>query len=138
MREWLDKLKMKMAQWMSGRNGSDRLGKDLYILCLVLLILEMFLHTGIMYWLAVIGLGYAIFRALSGNIPARREEERKYLRLREKPAKYFRFLKRQWDDRNTHRYYLCPGCKQTIRVPKGKGKIEIRCPKCGRTFIKKT
>ena len=36
-----------------------------------------------------------------------------------------------------HKYYHCPQCSKMLRVPKGKGKIEIRCT-CGRTFVRKT
>ena len=36
------------------------------------------------------------------------------------------------------RYFRCPNCKQKVRVPKGKGTIEIRCPKCNTKFIKRT
>lgn len=138
MKNWMNRMKETLQQWMSGRNGMDMLGRDLYICCLVLMILEMFLRTGVLYWITLAGLGYGIFRSLSRNIPKRRAEEEKYLKLREKPAKYLRLAKRQWTDRKTHRYFLCPNCRQTIRVPKGKGRIEIRCPKCGTAFIKKT
>ena len=40
-------------------------------------------------------------------------------------------------DRN-NRYFNCPKCRQTVRVPRGKGKISITCPKCREKFIKKT
>jgi len=38
----------------------------------------------------------------------------------------------------SHRYYSCPRCRQPVRVPRGKGKISITCPKCSEKFIKKT
>ena len=34
--------------------------------------------------------------------------------------------------------FVCPTCKQKLRVPRGKGKISITCPKCATSFIKKT
>ena len=36
-----------------------------------------------------------------------------------------------------HKYYHCPQCSKMLRVPKGKGKIAISCPKCKEKFIKK-
>lgn len=36
-----------------------------------------------------------------------------------------------------HRYFACPKCGQTVRVPKGAGKIRVTCPKCGEKFEKK-
>jgi ribosomal protein L37AE/L43A len=71
-------------------------------------------------------LAWAIFRMLSKNVYKRYEENRKYLR----------FLDR-WKDKE-HRYYDCPKCKQTVRVPRGKGKISITCPTCKEKFVKKT
>ena len=40
------------------------------------------------------------------------------------------------DRRN--RYFLCPRCRQTVRVPRGKGRILITCPKCKEKFQRKT
>jgi peptidoglycan/LPS O-acetylase OafA/YrhL len=68
----------------------------------------------------------AIFRSLSRNIYKRYEENRKFL-------VFFQKLK----DKD-HRYYNCPRCRQQVRVPKGKGKISITCPKCREKFIKTT
>ena len=67
-----------------------------------------------------------IFRMLSRNTYKRYQENRKYLTLVER-------LK----DRE-HRYFDCPRCRQPVRVPRGKGKIAITCPKCREKFIKKT
>ena len=69
---------------------------------------------------------FVLFRMFSRNIPARRRENQRFVN----------FLNRLKDRDN--RYFNCPQCHQMVRVPKGKGKINIRCPKCGNKFIKKT
>jgi ribokinase len=70
--------------------------------------------------------GWAVFRSLSRNTYARYQENRKFLQFFEKIK-----------DRD-HRYFDCPRCRQTTRVPRGKGKIAITCPKCKERFIRKT
>ena len=71
-------------------------------------------------------MGMALFRAFSRNTYQRYRENRKFLILVDR-------LK----DRE-HRYFECPRCRQPVRVPKGKGKIAISCPKCRERFVKKT
>ena len=93
-------------------------------------LLSMFLRVPILN-LALTLLSYAlmiwaIFRMLSRNTYKRYQENRRYLRL----------LERMKD--REHRYYDCPRCRQVVRVPRGKGKISITCPKCAEKFIRKT
>ena len=117
-------------RFMQGRYGSDKLNTTILIIGLVVSLLQLFMPTAGLKWafmlISYIFLGLAIFRMLSRNIYKRYEENRKYLRL----------LDRMKD--KEHRYYECPRCRQTVRVPKGKGKIAITCPKCKEKFIKKT
>ena len=75
---------------------------------------------------AYVPLIWSLFRMYSRNIEARRREN----------AAFQRVLT-QLKDRD-HRYYHCPKCRQTVRVPRGRGKINIRCPKCGEQFVKKS
>ncbi len=117
--------------FMLGRYGSDRLGTVLLISGIVLMVLSSLLG-GRYDWanhltlLAYIPLFWCIFRMYSRNIEARRRENALFVG-------FFNHLK----DRE-HRYFRCPQCKQSVRVPRGRGKINIRCPKCSTRFIKKT
>ena len=89
----------------------------------------MFRNVGIrtVFWaLSYALMFWAIFRALSRNTYKRYQENRKFLLI-------FDRLK----DRN-NRYFDCPKCRQTVRVPRGKGKISITCPRCKEKFIRKT
>ena len=65
-------------------------------------------------------------------------ENQKFLQHTSKIRGFFAKQKYMATQHKTHHIYKCPNCKQKIRVPKGKGKIEIRCPKCQTTFIKKS
>lgn len=68
---------------------------------------------------------WAICRALSRNTYKRYQENRKFLQ----------FFTRLKDRQN--RYFDCPKCRQLVRVPRGKGKIAITCPRCKEKFIRK-
>lgn len=130
MRGFLNKLRAGFGRFMQGRYGADKLNMALvwvafggYILSLlipsaVIKLVLIMLSYGLIAW--------AFFRMLSRNTYKRYQENRKYLQFVEK-------LK----DRQ-HRYYDCPRCRQPVRVPRGKGKIAITCPKCREKFIRKT
>ena len=115
---------------MAGRYGTDKLNMALLSLGLGICILGMLIRNPLLdLALTVLSYGlmiWAIFRCLSRNTYKRYQENRKYLRL----------LERLKD--KDHRYFDCPRCRQPVRVPKGKGKIAITCPKCKEKFIKKT
>ena len=44
-------------------------------------------------------------------------------------------MKKRWAQRGTYRFFKCPQCRQIVRVPKGRGKICITCPKCKTEFM---
>ncbi len=121
-----------LRRFMTGRYGMDRLNKWLLILSLVLIVLSAVGTRLGAAWMSLFGLLayvpliWSIVRTYSRNLSARRQEN----------AAFCRLLSRLSDRKN--RYFRCPGCRQTVRVPRGKGKINIRCPKCGQQFIRKT
>lgn len=125
----LQKISNGMNRFMQGRYGLDRLNSVLLWISVGMAVIAMLLSgvLGLVFTLLAYALmGLAIFRALSHNTYKRYRENRWFLM--------------QWDrikDRE-HRYYTCPKCRQSVRVPKGKGKIAITCPKCKERFIKKT
>lgn len=124
------KIKMALQRFMRGRYGTDKLNTLILIIGVLFCIGSMFMPAG---WPVLVTtlLAYAcsftaIFRTFSRNTRKRYQENRRYLS----------FLARLKD--RDHRYYKCPACRQRIRVPRGKGKISINCPKCQKRFIKKT
>lgn len=134
LRQWFRQLGTKcsngMRHFMMGRYGTDKLNMVILTAGLILCLISVFLPfpvVNLVLTLASYGLmGWAIFRSFSRNTYKRYQENRKYLM----------FLQR-FKDRE-HRYYDCPRCRQQVRVPRGKGKISITCPKCKEKFIRKT
>ena len=130
LRQMAARLRMGLGRFMEGRYGTDKLNTTILGVGVVTCLISLFIKTptanlilisisyGLMIW--------AIFRSLSRNTYKRYQENRKYLML----------LERMKD--KDHRYFDCPRCRQPVRVPKGKGKIAITCPKCREKFIKKT
>lgn len=129
-RQFTAKLSSGLRSFMAGRYGTDRL--NLVILCagLVASILSGLVRVAplnLIFWLLSYGLMiWAIWRSLSRNTYKRYQENRKFMQI------FDRMKDRQ------HRYFDCPKCRQMVRVPRGKGKISITCPRCREKFIKKT
>ena len=131
---WLQQFSARLSaglrNFMAGRYGTDKLNMVILSVGLAVSLVSVFvqyppvnlllvaLSYGLMIW--------AIFRTLSRNTYKRYQENRKYLQIVGR-------LK----DRN-NRYFACPKCRQMVRVPRGKGKISITCPRCREKFVRKS
>ena len=129
LRQLGTKVKMFLYRFMAGRYGTDKLNSVILWGGVICLLVSMFLEGWLSFILWALAYGcmiWAVCRSFSRNTYKRYQENRRFLN----------FLERLKD--RDHRYFACPKCKQQVRVPKGKGKIAITCPKCREKFIKKT
>ena len=134
-------LREKLAKLMYGRYGVDQLGRAMLIFALVLCVLSLFVPrrlSGIIYYISLILIILMYIRMFSKNIQKRYQENNKYLSLKASFLRKFQREKEIFSQRSFYHFYRCPRCRQRIRIPRGKGRIEIRCPKCSQTFIKKS
>ena len=131
-------MREKLRRFMQGRYGADQLSRFLTAIGLVLIILNLFVHSNVIVYLVMALLVYCYYRMFSRDYNRRYAENQKFLTWQNKIKYKVNNWKRNRADRKTHHIYKCPSCGQKIRVPKGKGKIEITCPKCGQKFVKRT
>ena len=131
-------MREKFQRFMQGRYGADELSKAQNVVALVLLVISIFTRMGIFYWLAIALIIYETFRMFSKNISKRYQENQQYLNYRYKLTVKIDRYKKRFQQRKIYRFYKCPQCKQTVRVPRGRGKICITCPKCRTEFVKKS
>jgi DNA-directed RNA polymerase subunit RPC12/RpoP len=101
------------------------------------MVIGIFTHP-IVYYIGFAGMIYMYFRIFSKKWDKRRAENQWYLRKSYAIRNWFDKKKKMWQLKKTHKIFKCPTCKQKIKVPKGKGKIEIRCTKCDTKFIKRS
>lgn len=138
IKNWFRSVGSKMQSFMYGRYGYDELSQFLSKTALLCVIVGLFAYPGFFCGIAMALYLVTMFRMYSKNIVKRQRERDAYLR-RTQPLRDWQALqKRKFNDRKTHRFYRCSQCKTSLRVPKGKGKIKIHCPKCGAEIIKKT
>ncbi len=128
------KFREKLIRFMYGRNGFDRLCLGIVWTALILSVLNLFIHSFIIWVLEYVLILWCIFRALSKNIYKRQRENQKFLKIWGKIKGFFKLQKNRFHDRKTHIYRSCPHCKSNLRLPKRKGKHTVRCPKCNLRF----
>lgn len=125
---------------MAGRYGTDRLNQFMLIVLLVCAVINMFIRNGYVSILLtsweILLIVFIYIRMFSRNITKRYAENQKYLTVENKVRHFFGQKKYIQQQRKDYHIYSCPNCKQKIRIPKGKGKVSVRCPKCGTEFVK--
>lgn len=127
-------MKEKLRQFMMGRYGNDHLNRFLLVVCLVLLVISCFWPDSLLWILGFLLVGLVYFRMLSRNIARRRVENAHYLRYRTAIRREWDYLYRKICDRKTYTYFRCPFCHTPLRVPKGKGRIVVKCHHCQQEF----
>ncbi len=139
-----DRWRYQFAQFMQGRYGVDKLNRALSVAAMVLIVLDLFVRIRIFWYIALALLVWMYVRMFSRNIPARYREGQKYeeyaVKFRGKMQPFWyklTHLKETWATMQAQKkanegyhIYKCPRCSQKIRIPKGKGHIMVRCPKC--------
>ena len=127
-----------LRNFMIGRYGPDHLSMAMIVFSLIISLLNGIINFAPIIYLSYLILILAAYRMLSRNIARRRAENDKFIRywwpIRTKFTRSLANIKH----RKTHKFLKCPSCRNTLRVPKGKGRLQITCPKCGERFIKKT
>lgn len=134
-------MKEKLRRFMYGRYGTDQLNRFLLILSLLIWLISMF-TTELLYFVTIIGLIIVYIRIFSKNTYQRRKENQVYLTYENKVKYFLQQKKAEIRQLKTHHIYKCSSCRQKIRIPRRKDnaarrRIEITCPKCRNTFIKK-
>ena len=136
-------MKDKFYRFMQGRYGVDQFAKFTMGVALVSIVLAIFVNTGssagsLLDMLGLVAIVYTYFRIFSRNISKRSQENQKYLSATAKLRQRLNKEKNMMKQRKDYHIYTCPSCGQKVRIPRGKGKIEISCPKCHSKFVKRS
>jgi len=122
-------------KFMIGRYGPDHLCIAMIVFAMVLSLLHAFLWFTPLLILSYTSFGLVIYRMLSRNINRRRAENDRFIRFWWPVRSKIKNIIRKIKDKRKYVYYKCPTCKLKLRVPKGKGKIRITCPRCWEWLI---
>lgn len=130
-------MKEKFYRFMQGRYGIDQLNSFLMIVCVICFIVNMFIGSIVLTFIAYGTWLFVIFRMFSKNIYARNRENDKYLNFFSPLSRWLK-LKLMSKQDPSNKYFSCPKCKQMVRVPKGHGTVVVTCPNCQNKFEKIT
>lgn len=135
-------MREKIARFMAGRCGTDNLNRFLSVVSLIIMIAAVIFNrssAGSVLWLLAFALLVIVYaRMLSRNLYKRNAENQKYLSLSAGIRSKLKVLRERWVQRKDYKFFTCPACHTALRVPRGKGKINIVCRKCGNSFRGKT
>lgn len=140
----------RIAEFMRGRRGWDQFGFFLMIASFIIEIAGNILRMRLVYYIGLALFFYCIFRIFSKNLYKREQENVRFMQI------VYRFrnrrdIRQQKKDgtytyseserrRNgsagstVYAYYYCPSCRQQVRIPAGKGRVSVTCPRCGEKF----
>ena len=131
-------MRNRLQRFMAGRYGVDTMNQGLSVCSLILIVFGIFFKVSLLYWVGLAVIIYIYFRMLSKDIPRRYAENQAFLQQYYRLTGWFTGKKQSMERNKGYRIYKCPQCRQKVRVPKGKGKISIHCPKCSNDFIRRS
>ena len=131
------KLADKYRRFLYGRYGHDSLNRFIYFFSIALCILSFFVRSNFFFIAILMLFAITLYRSLSKNFAKRRRENQLFEKAAKPVKRHFKYWYIRFTSKKTHRVFTCVKCKSILRIPKaaGHGKIEIKCPKCGASFI---
>lgn len=142
MKRWLVNMSARFSHFMRFRNGQDQLNNFLAVVYLILVITRGFIRNETAYLVVTFFVFFLliviIYRFFSKNKIQRSRENSFYLKYKYRLRNLFNRNVRKVQNRTEYKYFDCPNCHQTLRVPRGKGKVDVTCPKCHTKFEKRT
>lgn len=134
----MNQFKSAFIRFMQGRYGPDQLNNGLLYFALLLTLINSFwLRNAFVTIFCYLLLVIMVWRMFSRKTFQRQKENRQYMDFTRPVRSRCQIIIKNIKDKE-HRYYACPHCYQLVRVPKGRGKIEITCPRCHSEFERKS
>lgn len=124
----------KVAEWLRGRQGPDDLAVFSVDLAVVIVLVNVFARTGWLGWVALALVAYAMFRIQSRNLAARSRENAAFLKALGPARPWLQNPRAAWGELRAYKHVRCSSCKQRVRVPRGKGRLRVTCPRCKTKF----
>lgn len=143
-RKYVTMFREDMKIVMSKRCGLDELSNFIMLIGFVFVVVALFTQNAIFTGVGALFVVMAYLRIFSKKVDKRRKENSFYMKYMGNVVNFIRLIKlkikmaiRSMKDKE-YVYFVCGTCKQVIRLPKGKNKVSVRCPKCGTTYVKRT
>ncbi|OUO35607.1 hypothetical protein [Olsenella sp. An290] len=124
----------KLVDWLRGRQGPDDLAVFAINLAVVLVVVNLFARTSWLAWVGLALVAYGAFRIQSKNLGARSRENEAFLKALGPARPWVQNPRAAWGELRHYKHARCASCKQRVRVPRGKGKLRVTCPRCGSKF----
>ncbi|MBQ9984561.1 MAG: hypothetical protein IJP29_08220 [Lachnospiraceae bacterium] len=144
LKKYVTMFREDMKEVMARRCGLDELNNFIMLIGFVYVVFALFTGNKLCIICGAVCIILGYMRVFSKNLEKRRKENAVYMRYMGgvvRVVKYCKVCIKMWiktlKDKEYY-YFVCSACHQIIRVPKGKNKVSIRCPKCEKTFIKRT
>ena len=134
----MNSFRSRLQRFMAGRYGMDNLGRFLLWAVIGIIALNIFIRSDILWFAEIALLAYCYARMLSKDYVKRQKENDMYLRWSFHMREAWSRWRYKGDQALHYHIYKCPSCGQKIRIPRGKGRISIHCPKCHTDFIKRS
>lgn len=127
-------MEQKLAAWLRGRNGSDELSVFSIAVALLLVLLNMFVNSIILSVIALVLVAYAWWRMSSKDLESRENENGVFLEFIGPMRTWLQNPAQAVGEARAYKHLKCPECGQRVRVPRGKGRVRVSCPKCHNKF----